>query len=221
MLNPSGDLPNTETIFRPLLKTLPPSWTHTCRAPNESGFSDMLANEDLFLYFGHGSGAQFIRARTVRKLPQAPTTWLMGCSSGAVTDNGEYEPSGMILSYLTAGAPAVVGTLWDVTDKDCDRASLKAGELWGLWEPAETPKSLVIKGKAKKNMEMEQSRGSRAAGKRPVGRDRSRIVSRSDGGDLARSSVVEAVRRSRDECYLRYLNGAALVIYGIPVFLDD
>ena len=38
----------------------------------------------------------------------------------------------MLASYLTAGAPAVVGMLWDVTDKDCDRFAVKAGELWGL-----------------------------------------------------------------------------------------
>ena len=61
---------------------------------------------------------------------------LMGCSSGRlVSVNGsrtsppknlslEYEPEGMALSYICAGAPCVVGNLWDVTDRDIDRFCL-------------------------------------------------------------------------------------------------
>lgn len=58
---------------------------------------------------------------------------LMGCSSGKLvsvnrkdSDSSEnmpifYEPEGIVLSYLCAGAPCVVGNLWDVTDRDIDR----------------------------------------------------------------------------------------------------
>jgi separase len=61
---------------------------------------------------------------------------LMGCSSGRLvsvnrknTDMVEeaplyYEPEGVALSYLCAGAPCVVGNLWDVTDHDIDRFSV-------------------------------------------------------------------------------------------------
>ena len=41
------------------------------------------------------------------------------------------------------------------------------------------------------------------------------------GWGVGRVSLAEAARRGRRECYLRYLNGAACVVYGIPVFLDD
>ena len=128
----------------PLLRSLPPSWAHLSSAPDEKGFQAMLSENELVLYFGHGSGAQYIRPRGVKKitLPKSTgespmndseratcaTTWLMGCSSVAVTDHGEFEPSGMVLAYLSAGSPAVVGALWDVTDKDCDRAAVKTGE---------------------------------------------------------------------------------------------
>jgi separase len=144
----------------------------------------------------------------------------MGCSSSAMTDHGDFEPSGMVLSYLAAGSPAVVGTLWDVTDKDCDRASVKAGEVWGLWEAGEAHKSLAVKGRKgrKANAEPVQDAATPAAttgrGKRRAGQARE-----TPGSD--RVSLVEAVRTSREECYLRYLNGAAIVVYGIPVFLDD
>lgn len=33
------------------------------------------------------------------------------------------DPEGVALSYLAAGAPCVVGNLWDVTDKDIDAFS--------------------------------------------------------------------------------------------------
>ena len=58
----------------------------------------------------------------------------MGCSSGKLQsvntpkENSSgydytmhYEPEGIALSYLYAGAPCVVGNLWDVTDRDIDR----------------------------------------------------------------------------------------------------
>jgi len=60
----------------------------------------------------------------------------MGCSSGRLvsinrknSDSLEetplyYEPEGVALSYLCAGAPCVVGNLWDVTDNDIDRFSV-------------------------------------------------------------------------------------------------
>ena len=59
---------------------------------------------------------------------------LMGCSSGRLTSGGSqgaeeqsasaycfYEPEGIATWYLMAGAPCVIGNLWDVTDRDIDR----------------------------------------------------------------------------------------------------
>jgi separase len=36
----------------------------------------------------------------------------------------------------------------------------------------------------------------------------------------AKTSLDESVARSRDACFLKYLNGAAVVVYGVPAFLD-
>lgn len=242
MLNPSGDLTHTLKTLKPHLDEMQGSWTHIVnRAPSEKEFESALKEQELVLYFGHGSGAQFVRAKAVRRLclgsesgyekPGCAATFLFGCSSVHLSDNGIYEPSGMLASYLTAGAPAVVGMLWDVTDKDCDRFAVKAGEVWGLWpelkEDVEAPKTKKKpKGKGKVAQlvaEVESVRGVRG-GKRSK-KEHGRT---DDGGeqilgvDKQRRRGVgldEAVREARDACVLRYLNGAAAVVYGIPVYL--
>jgi separase len=230
ILNPSGDLTNTLNTLEPYLGELQGPWDHiSSRAPSEKEFENALRHKDLVLYFGHGSGAQFVRSKSVRRLypgqqaeqdtkPGCATTFLFGCSSVHLTENGIYEPSGMLTSYLTAGAPAVLGMLWDVTDKDCDRFAIRAGELWGLWPessedkdatrgaktPAKTPARTPAKTPAKK---------SRGKGKA------AQVVE--EGGERRRGlGLDEAVRDARSACFLRYLNGAAAVVYGIPVYLE-
>ncbi|PZD35875.1 separin [Pyrenophora tritici-repentis] len=149
MLNPSGDLAHTSKTIKPHLDELQGPWNHIRnRAPSEKEFEEALREKNLVLYFGHGCGAQYVKSKSVRRLypgpqdangrkPGCATTLLFGCSSVHLTENGIFEPSGMLASYLTAGAPAVVGMLWDVTDKDCDRLAVRAGELWGLWPEAQ------------------------------------------------------------------------------------
>ncbi|KAK4193652.1 Separin [Podospora australis] len=124
MLNPSGDLATTQSHFSgPLDTNLGPGWKKIVgRTPTEEEFESALSESDILLYFGHGSGAQYIRGRTIRRLDRCnATVLLMGCSSAALVEAGEFEPSGPAWNYLMAGCPAVVGTLWDVTDRDIDR----------------------------------------------------------------------------------------------------
>lgn len=242
ILNPSGDLTHTQKMIKPHLDNMLGSWTHIAnRPPTEKEFEDSLGEKDLVLYFGHGSGAQFVRSKAVRRLylnshtnggkPGCATTFLFGCSSVHLSDNGIYEPSGMLASYLTAGAPAVLGMLWDVTDKDCDRFAVRTGELWGLWPEAKEvtaePPPTVKKSKGKSKVaqlvdEVESARGS--------GNGRRGKKTKSDDDVLAESSrsqerrrgiaLDEAVKDGRKVCVLRYLNGAAAVVYGIPVYLE-
>ncbi|KAJ5105090.1 hypothetical protein NUU61_002437 [Penicillium alfredii] len=172
VLNPTGDLRTTQTTFEKDLSDLP-SWTGVIqREPTEDEFRQALESKGLFLYFGHGSGAQYIRGRTVKRLAQCAVTFLMGCSSGTLTEAGEYEPYGTPMNYLHAGSPALVATLWDVTDRDIDRFASSTFDTWGLLR------------------------------------------------DSASSGLDEAVARARGACVLKYLNGAAPVVYGVPVFLS-
>ncbi|PNY27054.1 Separin [Tolypocladium capitatum] len=199
ILNPSSDLENTQAFFQPSFKTLK-SWSGIVnRAPQEADFEEALSTSEVVLYFGHGSGAQYVRGKTVRRLDRCrPATFLMGCSSVALTEAGEFECYGPVWNYMMAGCPAVVGTLWDVTDRDIDRFAGRAFEEWGLF-PRGTFKD---DGKRSKGEGGVPSRGG------------------SGGTDEGRS-LAEAVMRARAACRFKYLNAAAVVVYGIPVYIND
>ncbi|KAG8704941.1 hypothetical protein FRC08_001937 [Ceratobasidium sp. 394] len=181
VLNPKGDLKHTEKQFGPWLKrmTKEAGWTGIIgRKPSEEEIARSLAGADLFIYFGHGGGEQFIRSQKVRHLQQCAAAMLWGCSSGAMRDMGDFDPVGTPYHYMLAGCPTLVATLWDVTDHECDRFAQSVFTSLKLDEP------------------------------------RPKI---SDGREG--TSVVQAVASAREVCKLKYLTGAAPVVYGIPFYL--
>ncbi|KAH7263268.1 peptidase family C50-domain-containing protein [Fusarium tricinctum] len=204
ILNPSKDLVNTQSTFQPIMKGLR-NWDGIVnRAPEETEFEKALSNSEILLYFGHGSGAQYIRARTIRRLEKCkPATFLMGCSSASLTEAGEFECYGPVWNYMMAGCPAVVGTLWDVTDRDIDRFAGRSFEEWGL-----LPKGTFKEDKRAKG----RSRASSEDGT-------TTIESEEEGQVMRNVSLAEAVARSREACRFKYLNAAAVVLYGIPVYI--
>ncbi len=98
-----------------------------------------LQRDGLLLYIGHGGGESLLSRSEIASLSSEESASikssviLMGCSSGRLESVNRrnsrttsqlpihYEPEGIALSYLLAGAPCVVGNLWDVTDGDIDR----------------------------------------------------------------------------------------------------
>lgn len=181
LLNPAQDLANTQLLFEGHLERYRSinvterevAWTGwKGHAPEENYILQELQKRDIFLYFGHGGGEQYLSNHKVQKLPNCAAALLMGCSSGKIHNAGDFDSWGTAVSYLQGGSPAVVATLWDVTDKDLDRFSMRMLESWGL-----------IKGASKSK------------------------------------SLSEAVANSREACVLKYLVGAATVVYGFPVFL--
>ena len=114
--------------------------------PTSEFMSQALTTDNgLYLYCGHGGGEKAYTRLQVEGLMNIredgirgcrATVVLMGCSSGKLQSVNtpkstssssssyytmHYEPEGIALSYLLAGAPCVVGNLWDVTDRDIDR----------------------------------------------------------------------------------------------------
>ena len=204
VLNPGGDLTHTQEQFEDPLQDLP-GWEGMIRQePQEADMKAYLANHEVFLYFGHGSGAQYIRSRTIKNIDKCAVALLMGCSSGALTEAGDFESYGTPISYMHAGCPAVLGTLWDVTDKDIDRFSQTVLENWGLFGRDQQP---LLKSPTKKTAKQK-------------GKGFIQEVERTQGEVEGSMSLDEAVAQARDSCILKYLNGAAPVVYGVPVFLS-
>ncbi|KAI1324862.1 peptidase family C50-domain-containing protein [Xylariaceae sp. FL0255] len=203
ILNPGEDLVNTQATFGQALASLPHTWTSIeTREPSENEFQKALTDRDILLYFGHGSGAQYIRSRTVRQMEKCrATTLLMGCSSASLIHVGDFEPYGPVWNYMLAGAPAVVGTLWDVTDRDIDRFAGSLFEEWGLFLRGTFSSSEQARGKAK-------------------GRVKAAVARKKGGGEYGKASLVEAIAKARvGACRLKYLTAAAVVVYGIPVYV--
>ncbi|EMS65712.1 Separin [Triticum urartu] len=129
LLNPSGDLISTQEEFYQLFRNY--EWKGNAGdAPTAEELVLALRNHDLFLYFGHGSGSQYVSGKEIEKLDNCAAALLMGCSSGTLHCKGGYAPQGAPLSYLFAGSPSVIANLWDVLDKDIDRFSKALLNSW-------------------------------------------------------------------------------------------
>ena len=86
-------------------------------------------------------------------------------------------------------SPTLIANLWDVTDRDIDKFSQAVFEKVHLSEVAD------VKSWASFSQTAQNDKG-----RKPM-------------------SIVRAVAESRDVCKLKYLTGAAPVVYGIPFYL--
>lgn len=166
ILNPKGDLFSTEQTFKPVFSQF--AWKGIANnVPNPCTIEDGIMKNDLFVYCGHGSGNEFYDYKKLVDEDKdcRATMLLMGCSSGKLSDDGDCDPFGVPYFCTAAGSGAIVGNLWNVTDKEIDRYLL----------------SLLDKAVKKGPHELEES-----------------------------------VQLARSACKLKYLTGAAPVIYGFP-----
>lgn len=166
-------------------------------------------------YFGHSGGEQYIKTSQIRQLGHCAVSLLLGCSSGSLKGSGEFDPTGNAMNYLLAGCPTLVANLWDVTDRDLDRFSKAVFSLWGLDDNCRGRTPSKASGQERGDVEsmegVEEEAPARSGFEEGVTKN----------GPGARLSIVEAVKEAREECRLKYLVGAASVVYGIPCFLKS
>ncbi|KAL7541613.1 hypothetical protein ACHAXR_011062 [Thalassiosira sp. AJA248-18] len=152
VLDPESNLSESASTLGPALNSIASKngweWEGVVgQLPSSEFMSQALAEENgLYLYCGHGGGEKVMTRSQVEELMTGrddgmrgcrSAIVLMGCSSGKLQSVNtpkenpsgrvhtmHYEPEGIALSYLFAGAPCVVGNLWDVTDRDIDRYCL-------------------------------------------------------------------------------------------------
>ncbi|XP_061871449.1 separin [Colius striatus] len=121
VLNPHRNLMGTEERLRAWFES-ETGWRGVTGAiPSPKQMEAALVEHDLYIYAGHGAGACLLDGHSFSRLECRAVVMLFGCSSAALALRGELEGSGVILKYLMAGCPFILGNLWDVTDQDIDR----------------------------------------------------------------------------------------------------
>ena len=187
IINPSNDvnLKGTEERFAQSFANQKGWQGIINQIPSKLEMKRALQNYDIFQYSGHGSSEKYFDRREAEKLSVSAVSLLMGCSSGLLKRTGDYDPNGYALSLLCAGSPAVVGFLFDVTDKDCDSMS---ASLLGQWIKKSDFCPVLFP----------------------------------DGISIPEySSLLDCIPGARNTCRLKYLNGAALVYYGVPIYSKE
>uniref|UniRef100_K3Z105 separase n=1 Tax=Setaria italica TaxID=4555 RepID=K3Z105_SETIT len=221
LLNPSGDLSSTQEEFDQLFRNY--DWKGKAGdPPPEAGeLAVALTNHDLFLYFGHGSGTQYVSGKEIEKLNNCAAALLMGCSSGTLHCKGSYAPRGAPLSYLSAGSPAIIANLWDVSDKDIDRFSKALLDSWLQENFADgnicsnccqlTQEFEAMKIASKENG---RTRRKGTRGKRPQ-----QINNSTKSCSCRQRRIASYLSEARRACRLQLLIGASPVCYGVPTII--
>jgi hypothetical protein len=125
IINPSGDLVETEKRFASLINSSSDFIGVSGRAPSENEIIEYLTNSKLYLYCGHGGGDAYLSHGKISKLGKVAPSFLIGCSSGKVQIIGSADPQGLPVAYSKASSNFIVCNLWDVTDKDIDAFAIK------------------------------------------------------------------------------------------------
>eukprot|EP01117_Protostelium_nocturnum_P013835 TRINITY_DN5208_c0_g1_i1.p1 TRINITY_DN5208_c0_g1~~TRINITY_DN5208_c0_g1_i1.p1 ORF type:complete len:2117 (-),score=738.52 TRINITY_DN5208_c0_g1_i1:380-6730(-) len=131
ILNPSKELLNLQNHFEPFFRAQS-SWRGVIKSePTHETIRRALLNDRLFIYCGHGGGEQYYPGELISKMEKAsPVSLLMGCSSGALREYGDFEPFGNVANYLLNGCPSIVGNLWDVSDREINRFTSSLMHSW-------------------------------------------------------------------------------------------
>lgn len=218
LLNPSGDLIHSQAEFE--------DWFRNQNWEGKAGISPTvdelvlaLSSHDLYIYVGHGSGAQYIPGHEIQKLENCAATLLLGCSSGSLSLNGCYAPKGTPLSYLLAGSPVIIANLWDVTDKDIDRFGKAMLDNWLRERSAASSDCVQCTNLIAKKFSSMQIAGTKGNTKKKTSKKNSpKDFDRGAPNDCCnhRPKVGSFVGQARDACTLPFLIGAAPVCYGVP-----
>ncbi|KAL6964352.1 separase [Sarracenia purpurea var. burkii] len=215
LLNPSGDLSNTQVKFEDYFREKKFEGK-AGMAPTIEELAVALRSRDLFIYFGHGSGIQYIPEQDILGLENCAAILLMGCSSGSLVLNGCYAPEGAPLCYLLAGSPVIVANLWEVTDKDIDRFG-KA-----MLDCCLNERLAVSMGCVPCNLFAEKFKSMKITGiNGNAKKKKTSSKNFSENFDINdrcnhRPNIGSFMGQAREACMLPFLIGAAPVCYGVP-----
>jgi len=130
----------------------------------------------------------------------------MGCSSGLLKSSGDYDPTGNSINYILGLCPALVANLWDVTDRDIDRLTQGLLEEWDILSST-TIENNESSPYYKMNLLFNNNNQRQSR--------ENKFETKNTELSLSLSQSLVLARR---RCRLKFLIGAATVIYGIPVY---
>ena len=168
----------------------------------QSKLVQKLENFDLYIYCGHGSSEKYMDRSIVEEASNMPVSLLMGCSSGKMLSTGEFDPTGFILSLLVGGSSTVVAYLWDVTDRDCD--IICARILRDIVRQQDFCEELVVSSRKNTKRFTSFLNELKLSNIKPPSREESK-------------TIISSAALAKRYCYLPFLNGSALISYGLPL----
>jgi separase len=167
------------------------------------------------------SGSQYVSGKDIEKLDSCAAALLMGCSSGTLQCKGSYAPRGAPLSYLSAGSPAVIANLWDVSDKDIDRFSKALLDSW-LQENIEDGNNCSQCCQLTQDLEalnIAAKDNGRTRRKITRGKRSQKISSSANCCTCRQRRIATYLSEARRACRLPLLIGASPVCYGVPTII--
>ncbi|XP_076437018.1 uncharacterized protein LOC143276416 [Babylonia areolata] len=131
MMNPDGDLIKSQQFLEPFFNSNKKWKGMAGCVPTKEQFQEALTQYDIFTYCGHGNGCKYFSPEDLLRTRCQTVPLLFGCGSVRLDVFQHLDAEGYVHNYLLAGAPCVLGNLWDVTDRDIDTF---AKEIFNLWQ---------------------------------------------------------------------------------------
>ena len=127
---------------------------------------------------------------------------LWGCSSGLLREQGDLDRTGIAWHYMVAGRYISHAATHVISDNQLPSPCF-VGNLWDVTDRDIDRLSEQVFKKLNLDLSHVPDKSSASTGLLPI----------------SAMSTVAAVNASRDACTLKYLTGAAPVVYGIPMYL--
>ncbi|XP_063237916.1 separin [Bacillus rossius redtenbacheri] len=209
IVNPDNNLNHMEGRIKSAVTSRLPEWRGTFGVkPTPQQFGSALQESDIFAYFGHGSGVQYLGNRQIQRLQVNAVTLLFGCNSTGLTSfGGRVESWSTDQCYIMSCSPCVIATLWNVIDVEIDKVSTNLLHHW--LPPTKEMRKIIEDNKQKQPL---KTTGNKA---KDVDFD---LVKRTTSDWRQEPRLLEAMRHGRAASQL-FMTSASLVAIGLPVGL--
>lgn len=198
IVNPDGQLKEMEERMRNFYNYWLPSFKASYNTPlSKDTFNEILSQNDVVVYSGHGSGLQYLQLMNYYNLKSKAIVFLFGCGSTALYNSGlNSELKGSHIFYHIGNCPTVIGFLFTVSDFSTDVCTTKILSSWIRSSSLKPHWQLIDKAQWKKNGNLAFTRVCEV---------------------ISSDSLTEIVMKMHNDTELPIALRASLVYRGLPV----